>query len=853
MQEIKEIHLEDYKTPSFKIEKIDLRFELNSENTTVFSTMEIKKQDQSSDLVLDALNLELLDIKLNELPLTQGRYLLQEEFLVIKNVPQNFRLSITNRIYPQNNTELEGLYKSGGIFCTQCEPEGFRRITPYIDRPDVMAEFTTTLVANKKEYPVLLSNGNFVQEQQLKDDRVAVTWHDPYPKSSYLFALVAGDLGVVSDNFTTMSGKEIALNIYCDKGNESKCTYAMRSLKEAMAWDEEKYGREYDLDIYNIVAVDSFNMGAMENKGLNIFNSAYVLADSDTATDANFMGVESVIAHEYFHNWTGNRITCRDWFQLTLKEGLTVFRDQCFSADMNSAAIERIESVKGLRERQFVEDASPTRHPIQPKSYISMNNFYTATVYEKGAEVIRMLYTLLGEKKWRKAMDLYFETFDSQAVTTDDFLWCMAQVSNIDIEHFKLWYDQSGTPQLHIQESFKDGTFYVECRQKVPKRLDATAQKPLYYPLNMAIFAQDGTLIEQKIVTITKEREVFTFNNLDVQPILSVNRNFSAPIIVKQEAPDYSFLMQFEKDPFAQYEAGQEYAAQTLEKVMQGEAVAEEFIDIFGFILECEHEPAFKALLLELPSVSTMMQRQEPVECLVIYDALKKLNRCLAERYKDKLMKMYHDYHEPYAQDVDARTIANRALKNRILKILAALKSKEIALLAKKQYETSLSMSDRVAALDILESLQSPFAQEAFNHFYNRYKDNSLVMNKYFALLAGSSRSNLLEVVKDLERDDAYDSKVPNLVRSLVGTFTRNYEYFHAKDGSGYKYVADKILEIDKINPQMASALCSSFKLYDRMNHENQSLMKRELIRVVSTHSLSKNSFEILNKILNKK
>ncbi|MDQ7067686.1 MAG: aminopeptidase N [Sulfurimonas sp.] len=479
MSEIKEIYLHNYTKPAFYIDSINLVFDLFEEYALVTSMMQIQKSDaDEKHLRLDTIDLELISLYINDLKVDESRYIIEEESLTILNVPATFRIKIENKIYPQNNTELEGLYKSGSIFCTQNEPEGFRRITPYLDRPDVMSVFTTTVIADKDKYPILLSNGNKKEIVEVDENRQSVTWFDPHKKPSYLFALVAGDLGSVNDSYVTASGENVELNIYCDLGNESKCHHAMNSLKEAMLWDEQKYGREYDLEIYNIVAVDSFNMGAMENKGLNIFNSAYVLADTDTASDANFMGIQSVIAHEYFHNWTGNRITCRDWFQLTLKEGLTVFRDQCFSADLNSQEVQRIEDVKALRERQFVEDASPTSHPIQPKSYISMNNFYTATVYEKGAEVIRMIHTLLGEENYRRATDLYFESFDGQAVTTDDFLWAMQKAGNIDLSAFKNWYHQSGTPKLEVEESFSEGIYSLTLTQKIPNAVDGSEQKP---------------------------------------------------------------------------------------------------------------------------------------------------------------------------------------------------------------------------------------------------------------------------------------------------------------------------------------------------------------------------------------
>ena len=848
-KQAKTIYLKDYKKPSFAIKSVHLTFELYEQETIVTNIMEFLKLENVVDLQLHAEELELLAIELDGRVLSGEHYDIDEESLTIKNVPEVFKLKIINKIYPHKNTELEGLYKSGDIFCTQCEPEGFRRITPYLDRPDVMSVFTTTVIADKKSYPVLLSNGNKLQCHESFDERHGVTWHDPHPKPSYLFALVAGDLGSVSDSFTTASGNEVALNIYVDKGNESKCSHAMVSLKEAMLWDEEQYGREYDLDIYNIVAVDSFNMGAMENKGLNIFNSAYVLADSDTATDANFMGIESVIAHEYFHNWTGNRITCRDWFQLTLKEGLTVFRDQCFSADMNSREVQRIEDVKGLRERQFVEDASPTRHPIQPKSYISMNNFYTATVYEKGAEVIRMMHTLLGKEKYRAAMDLYFKSFDGEAVTTGDFVWAMSQAGELDLEQFKLWYHQSGTPRLRVEEHFENGSYRLKLTQKIPNAVDGSKQSPMYYPLKIALIDEKGSEVLEQMLIISKEQESFTFEGFDAKPVLSVNRDFSAPIIVEQDEIDYAFLMKYDRNSFTQYEAAQNFAVETMEAMMEGQAVNDAYIDSFGYLLDLDIDLSYKALLLELPSVSTLMQRQEFVDCQKIYAAQEDLLKKLAVTYKEKLLKLYYTNHETGAS-LDAQSIAKRAIKNRALKLLSSLKSKETALLAKAQYDESLTMTDRVVALDVLEHTDEALAEVAFKDFYKKYKENRLVMNKYFALLSSSLREDVLHRVKALQNDEVYDDKVPNLVRSLVGTFARNHKHFHAKDGEGYKFVADKIIEIDKINPQMASGLCSTFKIYNKMNRENQKLMKRELLRVVSTQSLSKNSFEIIDKIL---
>ncbi len=851
MNEVKTIYLKDYKKPTFEIQSVELAFDLFEEFTLVTNVMKMKKLDENEkNLKLDAVGLELKELWLNDLRLKETRYVIDEESLTILNAPSKFTIKIVNKIYPQNNTELEGLYKSGSIFCTQNEPEGFRRITPYIDRPDVMSVFTTTVIADKKRYPILLSNGNKRQCHDSLEERHGVTWHDPHPKPSYLFALVAGDLGSVSDEFTTAGGERVALNVYCDLGNESKCHHAMKSLKEAMIWDEQTYGREYDLEYYNIVAVDSFNMGAMENKGLNVFNSAYVLADEDSATDANFMGIQSVIAHEYFHNWTGNRITCRDWFQLTLKEGLTVFRDQSFSADLNSREVQRIEDVKALRERQFVEDASPTSHPIQPKSYISMNNFYTATVYEKGAEVIRMIHTLLGEKNYRKATDLYFETFDGQAVTTDDFLWAMSSASGVDLTAFTKWYHQSGTPKLEVKKSFEEGVYKLVLTQVVPKAVDGSEQEPYFFPLKVALLSKDTNELREKTLIISKRSEEFIFEGLENEPVLSVNRDFSAPIIVEQESNDFAYLMKHDTNSFVRYESAQSFGVETIEAIMRGEAINEAFVEAYGYLLDLEIDFSYKALLLELPSISTLMQRQEVVDFEEIYKAKDSLAERLAIKYANKLLSIYKTNHEPKSTSLDSLSMAKRSIKNRVLRTLSAFETDEVIALAKLQYEESSTMTDRVAALDILENSKSDYTKLAFADFYEKYKNDMLTMTKYFSLLCASNREGTLSRVIELQEDEAYDEKVPNLVRSLVGAFARNYKHFHAKDGSGYKFVADKIIEIDKINAQMASGLAGAFKIYNRMNKRNKNLMKAELERVISTQSLSKNSFEIISKIL---
>ncbi|DAB28471.1 MAG TPA: aminopeptidase N, partial [Sulfurimonas sp. UBA10385] len=824
MNEVKTIYLKDYKQPEFTIKNCDLVFELFEEHTQVTNMMSVVKIDTTCrDIILDSSELELIEIYLDDKKLDESRYAVEKESLKILDVKDEFTLIIINKIYPQLNSELEGLYKSGNIFCTQNEPEGFRRITPYLDRPDVMAVFKTTIVANKERYPILLSNGNTLTNFKLDDGRHGVTWLDPYPKPSYLFALVAGDLGVVKDKFITASGKYVRLGIYTDKGNESKCKHAMKSLKEAMLWDEEKYGREYDLDLYNIVAVDSFNMGAMENKGLNIFNSAYVLADEDSATDANFMGIQSVIAHEYFHNWTGNRVTCRDWFQLTLKEGLTVFRDQCFSADMNSREVGRIEDVKALRERQFVEDASPTAHPIQPDSYIAINNFYTATVYEKGAEVIRMIHTLLGEENYRKATDLYFETFDGQAVRTDDFLWAMSSAGGVDLSEFEVWYHQSGTPKLHVDESFNDGKYTLTLTQIVPNAVDGSEQKPYYFPLKIALLDENGNELHNETLIISKEKEEFIFK-VTSKPHLSINRDFSAPIIVDMQESSYGFLMKHDKNSFVKYEATQSFGIKVIEALLHGKNIDDEYVRAYGHILDSDLDLSYKALLMELPSITAIMQREEEIDFELIYEAKEKLEKHLALTFKDKLFEIYNETHNPTCKELDAKSIGQRAIKNRCLKLLSAIESDEIAEIANLQYNSSITMTDRIVALDTLENISPKYSAIALEDFYKKYKKDTLIMNKYFSILAASHREGTLDRVIALQNDDAYNELVPNLVRSLIGVFARNYKHFHAKDGLGYKFVADKIIDIDKINPQIASGLAGAFKIYKKLNNQNKTM-----------------------------
>jgi aminopeptidase N len=866
MNEPKTIYLKDYEPASFGIEQCELTFDIDDAKTTVHNVMNIRSVSAGPFTAhLHGEGMELAAVVLDGETLEKPSYRVGDETLEVDGVKEGSVLEVTTIIHPDENTALEGLYRSGEILCTQNEPEGFRRITYFLDRPDNMTRFTTKVIADKVRYPVLLSNGNRGQSGQLDDGRHFAVWEDPFPKPSYLFALVAGELGVISDTFTTMSGRCIELNIYCDPGNESKCHHAMRSLKASMEWDENVYGREYDLDIYNIVAVDSFNMGAMENKGLNIFNSHYVLANEETATDQNFLGIESVIAHEYFHNWTGNRITCRDWFQLTLKEGLTVFRDQCFSADMNSEVVQRISDVQALRERQFVEDAGPTAHPIKPDHYIEINNFYTATVYEKGAEVIRMIHTLLGPERYRRGTDLYFESFDGQAVTTEDFVWAMSKGGDIDLKPFMTWYRQERTPELHVNDCFdkKSGTYTVTFRQVIPKNVHNQEQEHYFFPLNIAMFTTDGSklplelddedqeLLARDIVVIREREEQFVFTGLSEAPKLSVNRNFSAPLKVVYDGVDHAFLMKYESDGFSRYEAAHAYALEVMESLMRGDEADEAYLQAYGALLADDSiDRMFKSQLLQLPSISSLMQRQEKIEVEPIYDASDRLKALLATRYRDQLLALFDALYEPGNSAIDAESMGKRALKNVALRLLMTLGDDEAIERCKTQYYDAKTMTDRIVALDLLENHQPDLAEPALRDFYGRYASDTLVMNKYFAILAASERDGTIDRVQALENDPAYNTKVPNLVRSLIGVFARNYLHFHAATGHGYRYVAQKIIEIDAINPQIASGLTGAFKQYDRMNAHNRSLMETSLRTILKTESLSKNVYEIVEKIL---
>lgn len=859
------IHLKDYTSPSHHITHTDLTFEIFDEHTLVINRMQITRSDKSAgSIYLNGEGLKLLCVKIDDVK-AEGQFTKTDEGMDLICDKDEFVLQVVTKIYPDENTTLEGLYRSGTILCTQNEPEGFRHITYFIDRPDNMSTFTTTIIAETSRYPVLLGNGNLVETEVYAEGRHMAKWEDPFAKPSYLFALVAGDLGVVNDSFITTSGREIELNIYVDKGNENKCGHAMRSLKKSMKWDEDVYGREYDLEIYNIVAVDSFNMGAMENKGLNIFNSHYVLADEDSATDQNFMGIESVIAHEYFHNWTGNRITCRDWFQLTLKEGLTVFRDQSFSADMNDASVQRISDVKALRERQFVEDAGPTAHPIKPESYIEINNFYTATIYEKGAEVIRMIHTLLGEEKFRAGMDLYFETFDAKAVRTEDFLWAMHSQGGFDLQRFSRWYSQERTPTLEVREHY-DGEkqeYRLSLQQVIPENVKGEKQLPYYFPLAFTLLDAKGnglawnlkdsrqTLLKNSILIVQDEVEEFLFTGVTEKPILSINNNFSAPFKIEHDQADYGYLMQFATDGFIRYEATQKAAMNAIDMFVESGEVDTRYLENFGTILaDNSLGLESKAFMLELPTLSVLMQEQVEIDIVPISKALNVLKHALASRYKDTMLALYRRYHRASNSELDAQSMGERSIKNAVLSYLMVLEDDAINALCIEQYEVSVTMTDRIVALDLLENYTPDLAEERLTHFYERYKEDTLVMNKYLSVLSASEREGTIDRVQALQNDPVYDVKVPNLVRALLGVFARNAVAFHAPTGHGYAFLAEKVIEIDIINPQIASGLTTAFRSYDRLNPENKELMKEALEMILSEKEISANVYEIVQKIL---
>ena len=857
--------LADYKPYGFKIDTVALDFDLRPNATLVRSQLHIIRDGDQEDLFLDGEAIKLLGLKLNgQLP-KKSQVKISKTGLTISGVPDTFTLDITTQCAPDKNTSLMGLYVSGGRFCTQCEAQGFRRITYFPDRPDILSKYTVRMTANKAQYPTLLANGNKIDSGDLADGRHFAVWEDPFPKPSYLFALVAGGFDRISDNFTTMSGRNIRLDIFVDPGDAGRADYAMGALKRSMKWDEQAFGREYDLDRFMVVAVRDFNFGAMENKGLNIFNSALLLADEATATDMNFERIESVVAHEYFHNWSGNRVTCRDWFQLCLKEGFTVFRDQEFSASQRGAALQRIKDVIALRGRQFPEDAGPLAHPVRPNSYMKIDNFYTATVYEKGAELIRMLKLIVGSKDFRKGSDLYFESLDGTAATIEQFLACFEQANGKNLSQFMRWYQQAGTPNVHITTAYedRDKTFTVTLSQSTKPTPGQANKQPLMMPVKLGLLNQNGENIAERLEILTEETTTIQFTNIPTKPTLSAFRDFSAPvnITIDHSLNDTLLLMNADADLFNRWEAGQALARDILANLTRaiesGKAPTNTtairgYVDAIGRVINDDMiEPGFKVLVLGLPSDGAILQilsstAKNGTDPLAVRQAIKLLRRAIADHHADALQTLYGQMSEPQKFTPDADSAGRRALRNTCLSLLAEIPGRRAPILALNQFENATNMTEEFAALLTLTRLGGLRAEQALDAFYEKWQDNPLVIDKWFAVCALQK----LPRVKALTKHPAYQGANPNRVRSLIGGLaTGNPEQFHRCDGDGYQFIADNILAMDKVNPQVAARLLGVFEIWRKLDRPRQVLIKQQLVRILAAKP-SANVIEIATKTL---
>jgi aminopeptidase N len=883
----KAINLRDYQVPDFLIEKVDLVFDLRDEVTTVTSTLSLYRNPEANNqkpLVLDGQELVLKSLSVNGERLTEDKYLVGDESLTVV-VPDKCTLICVTEIKPQENTSLEGLYKSSKMYCTQCEAEGFRKITYFLDRPDVMTSFTTKIIADKKAYPVLLSNGNLIAEGEVDEGRHWAQWEDPFKKPAYLFALVAGDLEYIEDKFTTASDREVTLRIFVEAKDIDKCDHAMTSLKNSMRWDEEVYGREYDLDIFMIVAVDDFNMGAMENKGLNIFNTSCVLAKAETTTDGGFQRVEGVVAHEYFHNWSGNRVTCRDWFQLSLKEGFTVFRDQMFSADMGSPTVKRVEDVSFLRTLQFAEDAGPTAHPVQPPSYIEISNFYTLTVYEKGAEIVRMLHTLLGEELFRQGSDLYFSRHDGQAVTIEDFVDAMASVSGRDFSQFSSWYTQAGTPVLHVKDQYDEAseTYSITFKQELPDTPESKGadKKPLHMPIALGLIGDAGclalhptgvSLAEQAdnthwVFELTQAEETITFEQVKEKPVPSLLRNFSAPVILKSslERDDYLQLLKNDSDGFSRWNASQQLAVSIINEIVGAIQQAKKVtIDqrlangLQAILSDASLDKAMIALALTLPSESYLAGVAEVIDTHAIHQARDLLRKDLAEKLKDEFLSTYQTLlisQSPQSTyEATAEAIARRSLRNTVLNYLMLLEDDSIHQLCINQYEDANNMTDSIAALSALvhsthrslDDVKSNF----LDAFYKRWQEETLVVNQWLSLQASVPQAETLLKVKALMEHPAFSIKNPNKVRALIGAFANNAVSFHQESGEGYRFLSEQVIVLNKLNPQIASRLLTPLTRWRKYPKDKQIMMKEVLENILNEDDLSKDVYEIVSKSL---
>lgn len=854
----------DYLAPHFTIDTVDLQFELKQESTLVTCTTTLSRVVQSEKpLVLDGIDLTLISVEVNGV--AHNHYDCDDAFLTIHQLPEHFVLRIVTKIDPKKNTSLEGLYQASGAYCTQCEAEGFRKITYFMDRPDVLAEYKVKITANKNLYPYLLSNGNKIAEGDLDDGRHWVQWHDPFKKPCYLFALVAGDFDLLEDSFVTQSGKTVKLELFVDKGKLNRGHHALTSLKKAMAWDEQVFGLEYDLDIYMIVAVDFFNMGAMENKGLNVFNSKFVLADSKSATDEDYFNIEAVIGHEYFHNWTGNRVTCRDWFQLSLKEGLTVFRDQQFSADMSSAVVNRIKNVKIIREHQFAEDASAMAHPIRPDAVMEMNNFYTVTVYDKGSEVIRMQHTLLGEDGFRKGMDLYFERFDGQAVTCDDFVQAMEDANQYDLSVFRNWYSQSGTPRVIVSDTYNadEKCYVLSFKQLNQATADQFEKTDLHIPIKYQLLSENGQpieLAEGKVADIVhlKEAELqISIIGLEQQPVPVLLGDFSAP--VKLDFPysneQLAFISLNSTDQFCRWDAAQKLLSQHIHQQANVGNSHQRTINktiqnmIASLLEEANSEPALIAEMMTLPSYETLTQQLERFDVETLYESRKSLIKSIAHFAETQLLALFkQSVCNEYQYNIGQ--VDKRRIKNLCLGYLAHNQS--ASALIRQQYSTSDNMTDTLGALKAAQEASLSLFDELMADFESIWKDDPLVLDKWFSLHASTNRADILTRLELLANHSQFDINNPNRVRSLIGTFAfYNPMGFHAIDGSGYKFVTDYLLQLDKINPQVCARLVTPLTQWQRLDVIRQNLIRLNLAKLLDEPGLSKDVFEKVSKSLN--
>jgi aminopeptidase N len=877
-EEARPVRLADYRPPDWRVDTVKLDIALDPTATRVRAKINVQPNANGgppAPLTLDGEALVLRSIALDGIALTPEQYVAAPDRLSIAQPPRRpFCLEIETALDPSANTALLGLYRSGPIYCTQCEAEGFRRITYFLDRPDVMAVYTTRIEAPKAEVPVLLSNGNLMSSGGIAGtDRHFAIWHDPFPKPSYLFAMVGGKLACVEDRFRTMSGRDVALRIYVEPGKETRCGHAMESLKRAMRWDETAFGREYDLDIFMIVAVSDFNMGAMENKGLNVFNDKYVLASPDTATDADFDRIEAIVAHEYFHNWTGNRITCRDWFQLCLKEGLTVFRDQEFTADLRSRAVERISDVRSLRTHQFDEDAGPLAHPVRPAQYHEINNFYTTTVYEKGAEVVRMLRTLLGSQKFREGMDLYFARHDGQAATVEEFVQCFSDVSGADLTQFMLWYSQAGTPEVVATGRYdpQRKSYRVDLVQTVPATPGQPDKKPMVIPLacglvgaegrDLPLIGRDGDALQDRVLILTEPSQHFEFTNIPERPVLSLNRGFSAPIklVVNLSGEDLRFLTTRDGDAFNRWQAFQTLATRLLvENAMTlrsgGAARADlGLIDALRTVLGDDTlEPAFLALMLTVPGESDIARELgRDVDPAAVFTARSALRALVGRDLGADLLNRYLLLSQTGPYRADPTSVDRRSLRNTCLDLLVATRSHEAISLAIRQYHAADNMTDRMAALSALSLCEAPERTEALANFYDRYQADPLIIDKWFSLQAVIPEAGTIDRVKALTAHPAFSFANPNRVRALIHAFaTGNQKEFNRPDGAGYEFVVDTVLALDPKNPQLAARLLSAFKSWRALEAQRRARAQTALRRVADSPNLSPDVADIVRRTL---